>query len=117
MGISNLFFSQAVKEVDVTQALSMNKAGGLLLDVREANEFSDAQVPNSVLIPLGQIQNRLNELAAFKEKPIAVICRSGMRSATAVQILQAAGYSQASNVRGGIIAWDRAGLPILRRNM
>lgn len=105
---------QAAEEIDVKQAQVMVQHGALLLDVREQSEYDEVHAPNVTLIPLGQLSARISELAAHQNQPIAVICRSGRRSAKAVQLLQEAGYSKVSNVGGGTIAWERAGLPVVR---
>jgi rhodanese-related sulfurtransferase len=105
---------QAADGVDVKQALSMNQQGALLLDVREPAEYSALHAPNAKLIPLGQLSARLQEIAEYKDKPIVVICRSGRRSAIAVSQLQEAGYKQASNVKGGMLAWESNGLEIAK---
>jgi len=105
---------QAAQGVDVKQAQTMQQQGALLLDVREASEYAEVHAPNVTLIPLGELSARLNEVAPFKDKPIAVMCRSGKRSAKAVALLEAAGYSQVSNVSGGMNAWESAGLEVVR---
>jgi len=105
---------QAADGVDVKQAQSMNQQGALLLDVRESDEYAAMHAPNAKLIPLGQLGSRLQEIAAYKDKPIVVMCRSGRRSAQAVSLLQQAGYTQVSNVKGGIQAWQADGLEVVR---
>ena len=105
---------QAADGVDVKQAQIMSQQGALLLDVREPEEYSAIHAPNAKLIPLGQLNSRLQEIAAYKDKPIVVMCRSGRRSAQAVSLLQEAGYSQVSNVKGGIHAWEENGLEVIR---
>jgi rhodanese-related sulfurtransferase len=105
---------QAADGIDVKQAQIMNRQGALLLDVREPGEYSAVHAPNAKLIPLGQITSRINEIEAYKDKPIVVMCRSGRRSAQAVAILQKAGYSQVSNVKGGITAWESNGLQVIK---
>jgi rhodanese-related sulfurtransferase len=106
---------QAAEDIDVKQAQIMIKQGALLLDVREPDEYAEVHVPNATLIPLGQLGTRLNEIAAYKAKPIAVMCHSGKRSAKAVHLLEEAGYSRVSNVSGGIMAWAKAGLEVIRK--
>jgi rhodanese-related sulfurtransferase len=106
---------QASEGVDVKQAQSMNQQGALLLDVREPAEYAAIHAPNAKLIPLGEVGLRLKEIEAYKDKPIAVICRSGRRSAKAVALLQEAGFSQVSNVQGGILAWEQAGLEVIKQ--
>ncbi len=105
---------QAADGVDVGLAQSMNRQGALLLDVREPDEYSAIHAMNAKLIPLGQLESRLQEIATYKDQPIVVICRSGRRSAKAVSLLKEAGYSQVSNVKGGTVAWENAGLEVVR---
>ena len=105
---------QAANELDVKQAFSMSKQGALLLDVREESEYVEVHAQNAKLIPLGQLPSRLNEIISYKDKPILVVCRSGRRSAKAVTLLQDAGFSQVSNVGGGMNAWERAELEVIR---
>ena len=101
--------------VDVMQAQQMvANQGALLLDVREPTEYAAIHAPNAKLIPLGEVGMRLKEIEAYKDKPIAVICRSGRRSAKAVALLQEAGFKQVSNVQGGIQAWEQAGLAVIK---
>ena len=103
-------------DIDVKQAQTMNIQGALLLDVREPDEYSEVHASNATLIPLGQLATRLDEIASYKDKPIVVMCRSGKRSAKAVHLLQQAGYTHVSNVTGGIVAWEKADLSVVRSN-
>lgn len=89
-----------------------NAQEGFLLDVRETWEFEQGHAPGATLIPLGQLAGRVDELP--DGVPIYVMCRSGNRSLTASEILVAAGKQNVRNVRGGILAWQQARLPIER---
>lgn len=82
-----------------------------LLDVREHEEYVEAHIPDSVLIPLGQLSRKLSSIP--KDATIIAICRSGNRSGVATDMLRRAGYSDVLNLNGGILAWVRAGLPII----
>lgn len=106
---------QAADGVDVKQALTMSQQGALLLDVREADEYAAIHAANAKLIPLGQVGMRLKEIESWKDKPVAVICRSGRRSAIAVALLQEAGFTQAVNVQGGTNAWEQAGQEVVKQ--
>ena len=77
-----------------------------LLDVRERDEYAEAHIPDSVLIPLGQLSRKLSSIP--KDSTIIANCRSGNRSGVAADLLRRAGYSTVLNLRGGIIAWARA---------
>ena len=74
-----------------------------ILDVREPHEYQICHL-NGHLIPLGELSRRVNELDSSRE--IVVHCRSGKRSAEAVNFLQKAGFRKISNLKGGILAWS-----------
>jgi adenylyltransferase/sulfurtransferase len=75
----------------------------MIVDVREPSEFEICRIPGAVLIPLSQLPGRLGELDPSKE--IVLQCKVGGRSANATAYLQRAGFSQARNLKGGILAW------------
>ena len=79
----------------------------VLLDVREPFEWNIANLADygATLIPLRDLSERMGELVAGDE--IVVYCRSGARSARAVDFLRSAGFGRAVNLRGGILAWAR----------
>ncbi|MDH5505891.1 MAG: molybdopterin-synthase adenylyltransferase MoeB [Anaerolineae bacterium] len=76
-----------------------------LLDVREPHELQIAQLPGVDLIPLGQLAARLSELDSAEE--MVVLCKSGSRSARALELLVGAGFRKVKNLKGGINAWSR----------
>jgi molybdopterin/thiamine biosynthesis adenylyltransferase/rhodanese-related sulfurtransferase/molybdopterin converting factor small subunit len=81
------------------------KANFYLLDVREPHEYQIARIPGSTLIPLGQLGARYGELPpASSGTEIVVHCKSGVRSAKAVNLLKEHGI-EAKNLKGGILAW------------
>ena len=79
------------------------KSEMMILDVREPFEFDIARIEGATLIPLNQLADRLHELTP--EKQIIAVCKSGARSAHAVQLLQRSGFSKAYNLEGGVDAW------------
>lgn len=88
----------------------------VLLDVREPEEFSGelGHIAGSTLIPLKELPARAGELASVKDKDIVAICRSGVRSTTAAAILTGLGFEHVSNLRGGMLDWNDAGLAVER---
>ena len=76
----------------------------VLIDVREPHEYQIAKIPYARLIPLGELPNRVNELNSADE--IVAHCKSGMRSAKAVEFLKQAGFRKVKNMKGGILAWS-----------
>jgi adenylyltransferase/sulfurtransferase len=75
-----------------------------VLDVREPHEYPIANI-GAPLIPVGDLERRIGELAAEKDSEIYVHCRSGARSQKASLILKQAGFTNVHNVTGGILAW------------
>ena len=75
-----------------------------LLDVREPRECALGMLPGAVSIPLGELPNRSNEIP--RDRDIVCYCRSGGRSARAVQILEQHGIGRIRNLAGGTLAWS-----------
>jgi rhodanese-related sulfurtransferase len=81
----------------------------IVIDVRQPAEWRRGHIRGSLNLPLTQLASRLHRLP--NDKPVVAVCASGHRSATAARTLQRAGY-QAENLKGGMHAWTRAGLPL-----
>ena len=104
-----------VAEVDTSGAVQLiNHENALVLDVREANEFSSGHIANAKHIPLGQLNNDIKTLEKYKEQTIVVNCRSGSRSAAACGILRKQGFTKVYNLAGGILAWQQAQMPTVK---
>lgn len=99
-------------DVTVVEARRRQADGALVLDVRESAEWAGGHVPEARHIPLSQLTPRLGELP--KDRDLLVICRSGNRSARAVELLRRSGFARVTNVAGGVSAWATAGLPVTR---
>jgi glyoxylase-like metal-dependent hydrolase (beta-lactamase superfamily II)/rhodanese-related sulfurtransferase len=88
----------------------------VVLDVREPDELHGqlGHVAGSLLIPLRELPSRIEELATLRDRPVVVVCRAGVRSATAAAILTASGFEQVWNLRGGMLDWNEERLPVER---
>jgi len=104
-GFCNAAIPTKIPAISVTELQQKLKAGSelLVLDVREPFEFDIANIEGSQLIPLGDLGQRMDELPRGKET--VVLCKSGVRSAHAVELLQKNGFEKAFNLDGGIDAW------------
>jgi rhodanese-related sulfurtransferase len=102
----------SVPGIDVSQLRQRLAAepAPFLLDVREPWEYQDGHVPGAQLIPLGELEQRLNEVP--RDRPILAICHSGQRSLAAAGYLLDLGYASVSNVDGGTAAWIERGYPV-----
>ena len=79
-------------------------SNNIFLDVRTLDEHKTISIPNSLIIPVQELESRVNELKKYKDQNIVVYCRSGNRSRTGTEILINNGYN-AVNLSGGIINW------------
>ena len=96
-------------EISVDQAYELYEEGTFLLDVRTPEEWEDYHVEGTTLIPLDELESRVDELPQDEE--IVVVCRSGNRSQVGRDILRQAGISQSTSMVGGVNAWYAAGYP------
>jgi rhodanese-related sulfurtransferase len=107
-----LLRSKAAPSFEITpaQAYAKFQQGAFFLDVRNQDEWDQFHIAGSTLIPLDQLQNRLNELP--NDQDIVVVCLSGHRSQSGVAILQQAGFTRISCLTGGLQAWMDASYPV-----
>jgi len=101
---------EPVTEADIT-AVDLNEKLGrgeriFILDVREPQEYRINRIPGSVLIPLGDLPQRVREVDPSEE--IVVHCKTGARSARAVEFLRGAGFRRVHNLKRGIVGWIEA---------
>ncbi len=85
-----------------------------ILDVRTPMEFSQGHIDGAELLPIRELQYRVNELASHRDEPVFIYCRSGNRSTVAAKILMDQGFERVYNLRYGIIDWAKAGLPVTK---
>ncbi len=84
----------------------------LVVDVREADEFASVRIEGAFHVPSSQFAQRVTEIP--RDRPVVVICASGGRSAAVTDHLLNNGWTDVGNVAGGIVAWERFGLPVRR---
>jgi rhodanese-related sulfurtransferase len=103
--------NSGIPHISVADAYQQYQQGSFFLDVRSQEEWDQAHIAQSTLIPLDELQNRFSELP--KDREIIVVCLSGHRSEEGVTILQRAGFTQAVCMTGGLTAWKEAGFPLV----
>lgn len=92
----------------------MNQGMSLVLDVRDTEEFAAGHLPRARHIPLKELGTRVDEIAKYKAKPVILTCKTGARSASAVRLLKQAGFASVYMLKGGLVAWEQASLPVER---
>jgi len=101
------------KDVSVTEAVQLiNRKDAVVLDVRDGAEYASGHAPNARHIPLADLGKRLKELDKVKGRPLVVMCRSGTRAGTACALLRKNGFEEAFPLRGGLLGWQQASMPV-----
>ncbi|MGA0033566.1 MAG: rhodanese-like domain-containing protein [Burkholderiales bacterium] len=107
---------RAGQEVGAFDAVQLiNRKDAVVIDVRDVGEYEAGHIAGARHVPERQLAERLKELEKFRDRPMIVTCRSGTRSGVAVQVLRRNGFNEAVNLRGGIGAWEQAGMPLKRK--
>ena len=102
-----------VREIGTFDATRLiNTANPIVLDIREPKEFTGAQLPNAMHIPLSQLKDRGTELAKFVALAVIGYCDRCQRGGAAASALTKLGFTRVQSLRGGLRAWRDAGLPI-----
>ncbi|RFA30670.1 hypothetical protein CAI21_03905 [Alkalilimnicola ehrlichii] len=100
-------------DVEPGQATELfNKQNALFLDTRDENAFRKAHLPGAINVPGGSIDDRLNKLSRYKNRPVIVYCGTGLQSGRAVTRLRQEGFEQVYKLKGGFAAWQSAGFPL-----
>jgi hydroxyacylglutathione hydrolase len=109
-GLANMHWAMLTDLADVPQ---VNVAGllsrpldALVLDVREPEEFAHRHMPGAINLPQAELASQLDTVP--RDRPLLLMCHSGIRSLRAAQFLRQSGFDRVANVRGGIQAWQRA---------
>lgn len=93
----------------------INRQDATVIDVRPAADFAKGHILNAVNVPMNGFKNQMAMLAKYKGKPIIVSCRSGAQSSAACSQLRKEGFQDVYNLKGGILSWQAANLPLTRK--
>lgn len=102
--LSKLFRDSRTKQIgskELNNLIKTNK-GLLIIDVRDEYEYNSGHIPNSINIPVDSLYYSINSLTNYKNLPVAVYCKSGIRSETAANYLAQQGFRQIYVLRGGL---------------
>ena len=112
-GLLLILPNRSKKIISVKESVVLiNRQPTILVDVRNANEFTLGRIDNSLNIPLDQLAENIDKLKKNPNKTILVYCQKGFRSSQAVKILNKLGIDSAVSIDGGLDAWKKDNLPI-----
>lgn len=107
--------SRGVKSVSPSQAvLLINREHASVLDVRDDVEYATGHIMDAKHITLDTLEANVESLKALKQKPLIVQCQSGVRALKACGVLRKHGFEQLHHLEGGIVAWEKANLPLVK---
>jgi rhodanese-related sulfurtransferase len=108
MGIAQL------EPMDVTRRLNNDNAA--IIDLRSESDFKTGHIIHSMNIPDSEISGRKKELDKLKSRPLILYCQTGATSTRVVRQLKMEGFEDVSSLKGGVLNWQRANLPLTREN-
>lgn len=95
-------------------ALLINHEDAVILDVREDSEYTQGHILNAIHIPLGALSGKIDKLNKYRDRPIIASCMTGSRSSSACSTLKKNGFENLYNLKGGVMAWQNANLPLVK---
>jgi molybdopterin/thiamine biosynthesis adenylyltransferase/rhodanese-related sulfurtransferase len=102
-----------IRMVDLDDARERIERGVKLIDVREPHEWDEAHLEKAEHVPQGEVLERIDELAPDRSEPLLLYCRTDNRSSRVADALRELGYEDVKVMRGGIVAWTDADLPVV----
>jgi len=104
-----------VQHVTSAEAIRLlNHEKGLLVDVREPDEYRSGHIPNALNLPLSGLAEGLKQIDKHKARPLIICCRTSQRSARAAVALRKHGFASVQVLAGGITAWQGENLPVAK---
>jgi rhodanese-related sulfurtransferase len=102
-----------VQHVTTAEAIRlMNHEKGVLVDVREPDEYRGGHIPNALNLPLSGLAAGLKQIEKHMARPLIICCRTSQRSARAAVALRKHGFASVQVLAGGITAWQHENLPV-----
>jgi rhodanese-related sulfurtransferase len=108
----NLLGIAQLDPIDVTRRINNDHA--VVVDLRNSDDYQSGHILNAINIPETELAERKRDLEKLRKKPIILCCQSGSISTRTVQQLKSDGFDDVSIMKGGILTWQRASLPLTR---
>jgi len=99
--------------MDATQLI--NRENAVVLDVRSDGEFNQGHIVNAVNVPQKSVEEQLSKLEKYRSRPIITTCRNGQIALGVGNRLRKNGFEQVYNLAGGLMAWEGANLPLVKK--
>ncbi|MDD7805808.1 MAG: rhodanese-like domain-containing protein [Endozoicomonas sp. (ex Botrylloides leachii)] len=104
---------QAISSHDLTKLV--NQEGGVIVDIREKNDFNKGHIVDSLHIPYARLKERASELSKYQDKPLIIVDAMGQHAGMAGKILKDTGLTKVMKLKGGINTWQADSLPLAKK--
>ena len=96
--------------------LLINKQDAVVIDVRSADDFRKGHISDAVNVPASQLKAKdFSQIQKYQQKPVVLVCETGMTTASVGRILSQAGFTQVYSLRGGMADWRTQNMPVVKR--
>jgi len=96
-----------------TDAVKLINNDAVVIDLRSADAYARGHIVNARNVPFDELAGHLDKLGKYKDRPVVAVCDAGITSTKAVSSLRSSGFDSVYNLKGGMAAWDQAGLPVV----
>ena len=104
------------KDLTPTEAVQLlNHENAVMLDVRDASELSGSGIRDAKHVAFSTLDSHLSELVKLKDKPVIAFCMNGFKSPKACRLLCKQGFTKVYSLKGGIVAWKQANMPVVKK--
>ncbi|KNH00566.1 Rhodanese-related sulfurtransferase [Candidatus Burkholderia brachyanthoides] len=93
----------------------INRRNAVVIDLRPAAEFAKGHLPSARNIEQAELQAKIGQIAKNKSNPVVLVCQTGQQSQRASRIVTEAGYAEVHVLEGGVDAWQKAGMPVVKQ--
>lgn len=93
----------------------VNKENAVILDIRQSNDFKDGHIINAINIPQDVIDKSMNRIEKYKNKTIILVDTTGQKTMSIVKKLNKSGFSKVHALMGGMNAWQKANMPVIKK--
>jgi rhodanese-related sulfurtransferase len=93
----------------------INRRNAVVVDLRPAAQFAAGHLPSARNLEMSELQAKIGQIAKNKSNPVILVCQTGQQSQKASQAVSEAGYSEVHVLQGGLDAWQKAGMPVVKQ--
>ncbi|MDR5812229.1 MULTISPECIES: rhodanese-like domain-containing protein [unclassified Caballeronia] len=93
----------------------INRRNAVVVDLRPAAEFANGHLPSARNLEVSELQAKIGQIAKNKSNPVVLVCQTGQQSQRASRSVSEAGYAEVHVLEGGVDAWQKAGMPVVKQ--